>query len=147
MHSTRHPIRRTADQIAQLVQAVEQCTLAPSEFGHHAHMTVAIWYLARLPMSEAAAAMRDTIQRFAAHHGQTQLYHETITHFWMLLLRHFLDANPQLDLADLTYRALAELGSMQPVFRHYTRERLFSEQARREWVTPDLIPLPVVADL
>jgi hypothetical protein len=142
MTTDQKPIYRTVEQITQLVQAVERCALAPAEFGHHAHMTVAIWYLARLPIDEATAAMRATIQRFAAHHGHNQLYHETITVFWMQLLRHYLDANPQLSLADVTYRALVEFGSMQPVYRHYSRERVFSEQARREWVAPDLIPMP-----
>jgi len=143
MPTDQKPIYRTAQQIAQLVQAVERCALAPAEFGHHAHMTVAIWYLAHLPIDEATAAMRATIQRFATHHGHNQLYHETITMFWMRVLRHYLDAaDPQLPLADVTYRALAELGSMQPVFRHYSRERIFSDQARREWVAPDLIPMP-----
>ena len=142
MHHRQQPPRRSADQIAQLVQAVESCTLTPAEFGHHAHMTVAIWYLAHLPFEAAIASMRATIRRFATHHGHTQLYHETITMFWMLLLRHYLDTHPQLDLADATHHALVELGSMQPVYRHYSRELVFSDQARQEWVAPDLIPLP-----
>ena len=146
MHTDKKPNYRTAEQIAQLVAAVEHCTLAPAEFSHHAHMTVAIWYLARLPLDQATSAMRTTIQRFAAHHGHHQLYHETITLFWMRLLRHYLDAaGSQLPLADVTYRALVELGSTQPVFRHYSRELLFSDQARREWVAPDLLPMPASA--
>jgi hypothetical protein len=136
------PVRRTPEQIEQLVQAVESCALAPAEFDHHAHMTVALWYLAHLPATAAADAMRATIQRFAACQEQHQLYHETITLFWMRLLGHYLSmASPQEPLADTTYRAIVELGSMQPVFRHYSRERVFSEQARREWVAPDLLPL------
>lgn len=145
MRADQKPSYRTAEQITQLVEAVERCALAPAEFGHHAHITVAIWYLAHLPIDEAGSAMRATIQRFAAHHGHHQLYHETITLFWMRLLRHYLDANPHLSIADATYSALAELGSMQPVFRHYSRERLFSDQARREWVAPDLLPMPADA--
>jgi len=147
MHADRKPPYRTAAQIARLVDAVERCALAPAEFGHHAHMTVAIWYLSRLPPGEATAAMRAAIQRFAAHHGRHQLYHETITLFWMRLLRHYLGANPRLPLADVTHRALVELGSMQPVFRHYSRELLFSDQARREWIAPDLLPLPADASM
>jgi hypothetical protein len=143
MHTDQKPIYRTAEQIAQLVEAVEGCLLAPTEFGHHAHMTVAIWYLARLPIDEATTAMRATIQRFAAHHGHHQLYHETITLFWMQLLRHYLDAaGSDLPLADLAYHAIVELGSMQPAFRHYSRELLFSDRARREWVAPDLLAMP-----
>ena len=38
MHSNQQPIKRTPDQIAQLVEAVERCTLSPAEFGHHAHI-------------------------------------------------------------------------------------------------------------
>jgi hypothetical protein len=148
MHTDQKPNYRTAEQIAQLVESVERCTLTPAEFSHHAHMTVAIWYLARLPLGEAMAVMRTTIQRFAAHHGHHQLYHETITVFWMWLLRHYLDtAGPQLPLADVTYQALVELGSTQAVFRHYSRELLFSDQARREWVAPDLLPMPASSSL
>ncbi len=135
-------IRRSAEQIEQLVQAVETCTLTPAEFDHHAHMTVALWYLAHLPADAAADTMRATIQRFAACHGHQGLYHETITLFWMRLLGHYLGiASPHEPFADTTYRALVELGSMQPVFLHYSRELIFSEQARREWVAPDLLPL------
>lgn len=137
------PPRRTADQIEQLVRDLESCALAPAEFNHHAHMTVAIWYLAHMPLDPATAAMRAAIQRFAAHHGHHQLYHETITLFWMRLLDHYLhSAAPGTPLADLTERAIAELGSAQPLFRHYSRALLLSDQARREWVEPDLIPLP-----
>src|SRR5581483_10827870 len=144
MPANTKPVRRTADQIEQLVEALENCKLAPAEFDHHAHMTVALWYLSHLPPDAAAARMRVSIQRFATHHGKHQLYHETITLFWMRLLGHYLSmASPHASLADTTYRALAELGSMQPVFRHYSRECVFSEQARREWVAHDLLPLPV----
>lgn len=137
------PPRRTAEQIEQLVRDLEGCTLAPAEFNHHAHMTVAIWYLAHMPLEPATAAMRAAIKRFAAHHGHQQLYHETITRFWMRLLDHYLQsAAPGAPLADLTERAIAELGSIQPLFRHYSRALVLSEQARREWIEPDLSPLP-----
>ena len=147
MSTSQTPADCSSEQIAQLVQAVEDCTLAPAEFTHQAHMTVAIWYLARMPLAEATAAMRATIQRFAAHHGKHQLYHETITVFWMQLLHHYADsAAPQLPLADLAQRAIADLSGMQPLLRHYSRECLFSEQARRAWVAPDRLALPFIID-
>jgi hypothetical protein len=143
MIPTEHqPIYRTVDQIEQLVRAFETSTLAPGQFHHHAHMTVALWYLAHLPPAEAAERMRAGLRRLLAHHG-AQGYHETITLFWLKLLRHFLDqAGPECSVLELTNEALRSLGSMAFVFQHYSRERVFSDQARREWVEPDLAPLP-----
>ena len=106
-------------------------------------MTVALWYLSQMSLAEASARMRANIQHFAAQHHQDQLYHETITGFWMRLLRHILDsAEPNQAFEDVVYRAVSAWGSMDFFFRHYSRERAFSVQARQQWVDPDLIPLP-----
>src|SRR5262245_40422887 len=145
MPTSQSPPYRSSDQIAQLVGAFEAGTLAPNQFDHHAHMTVALWYLARMPFAEAIATMRANIRHFAARHGQSQLYHETITLFWMRLLRHVLDTTePDELLPEVVYRAIGTFGSMQPFFRHYSRERAFSAEARQGWVEPDLIPLPFI---
>ena len=61
MHTSASPLYRSSDQIVQLVQAFEAGTLAPQEFNHHAHMTVALWYLSRMPFAEATATMRTNI--------------------------------------------------------------------------------------
>ena len=137
------PTYRSIEQISQLVHAFEAGSLAPSQFNHHAHLTVALWYLTRLPFAEATATMRSNVQRFAAMHQQNQLYHETITMFWMRLLRHVLDtADPNELLPDVVYRVICRFGSMQPFFRHYSRDRAFSAEARQQWVDPDLYPMP-----
>lgn len=137
------PIYRSIEQISQLIRDFENGSLAPNQFDHHAHLTVALWYLTRLPFADATATMRSNIQYFAATHGQGQLYHETITMFWMRLLRHVLDTTePSEPFPDVVYRAICTFGSMQPFFRHYSRDRAFSPEARRQWVDPDLYPMP-----
>jgi hypothetical protein len=142
MHTSASPLYRSSDQIAQLVQAFEAGTLAPQEFNHHAHMTVALWYLSRTPFAEATATMRTNIQHFAACHQQSQLYHETITGFWMRLLHHFLECVDSSEtFPDVVFRAITTFGTMQVFFRHYSKERAFSEEARHQWVAPDLVPL------
>jgi hypothetical protein len=143
MHTSPSPIYRSNDQIAQLVRAFEAGTLAPHEFSHHAHMTVALWYLSRMPFAEATATMRTNIQHFAARYQQSQLYHETITGFWMRLLHHVLErADASEAFPDVAYRAITTFGTMQVFFRHYGKERAFSEEARQHWIDPDLVPLP-----
>jgi|SRR3954470_10671209 hypothetical protein len=143
MPTPQSPLYRSSEQITQLVRAFEAGALAPSQFDHHAHMTVALWYLSQLPFAEATVVMRTNIQHFAARHQQNQLYHETITGFWMRLLRHILDsAEPSEPFAEVVYRAIGTWGSMDTFFRHYSRERAFSTEARQHWVAPDLLPLP-----
>jgi hypothetical protein len=137
------PLYRSTEQISQLVRAFEDGSLAPNQFDHQAHLTVALWYLTHLPFADATATMRSNIQRFAATHQQSQLYHETITMFWMRLLRHVLDTTEPSELfPDIVYRAIGRFGSMQPFFRHYSRDRAFSPEAREHWVAPDLYPMP-----
>lgn len=143
MSVVQSPAYRSIEQIGQLVDAFEAGSLPPSQFNHHAHLTVALWYLAHQPFPEAATTMRRNIQQFAAAHQHSQLYHETITMFWMRLLRHVLDTKePSELLPEVVYRTLRTFGDMQPFFRHYSREQAFSPQARQGWVEPDLLPLP-----
>jgi hypothetical protein len=143
MHAELPPTYRSVEQITEMVHAFETGSLAPDQFNHHAHLTVALWYLTRLPFADATATMRSNIQRFAATHQQSQLYHETITMFWMRLLRHVLDTTePSEPFADIVYRAICRFGSMQPFFRHYSRDRAFSAEARQQWLEPDLAPMP-----
>lgn len=140
--SLKTPIYRTTDEIEQLVRAFESGTLSPAEFNHHAHMTVALWYLMKLPYSDALAQMRTNIRKFAGFYNQNQLYNETITLFWMKLCHHLLAASAPIEsVADTTYQILARWGSMQYVFKHYSKELVFSKQAKQTWVDPDLLPL------
>ena len=141
MEPTSQPTYRSLDQIEQLVRAFETCRVSPAEFDHRAHITVAIWYLSQLPTAEATDCMRDGLQRLLARHG-LHGYNETITLFWVKLLRHYLDAAaPERSLLDLTNDAISALGSMRYVFSHFSKELVFSEAARWAWVEPDLMPL------
>jgi hypothetical protein len=144
MDPTKQPLYSTVDQIEKLVRAFEACTLPPARFNHQAHMTVALWYLAHFSAAEATERMRAGLHRFLDHHGHgLSKYNETITLFWMKLLRHFLDAKgADRPLLDVTNEALASLGSMHFVFSHYSRQLVFSEAARVAWVEPDLLPIP-----
>jgi hypothetical protein len=75
-------------EVAALVEAFETATIPSSEFTHAAHIAVALSYLAEMPADQALARMREKIRAFAAHHHMENLYHETLTVFWMRLLDH-----------------------------------------------------------
>jgi len=57
-------------------------------FTHAAHIAVALSYLQSWTPAQALEHMRKRIRAFAAHHGVGNLYHETLTIFWIRLLDH-----------------------------------------------------------
>jgi hypothetical protein len=69
----------------------------------------------------------------------TQGYHETITQLYIRGVRAFLAAHPAGGLAVRVNTLLAGgTGRRDWPLRFYSRERLFSTEARRKWVEPDL---------
>lgn len=124
--------------IAELVRQFEACTLPPQAWTHAAHLSVALWYLHRLPRDEATRRIRSGIQRFNAANGKEQAYHETITLAWIEVIVGFLAARTAATpLAKLQRELLEHCGDKDFLLRFYARERLFSETARGKWLPPD----------
>jgi hypothetical protein len=137
---------RTTGEILALVRRFEDCTLPREEWTHAAHLTVALWHLLQFDWPEAVARVRARIKRYNAAHGirTTPMggYHETLTLFWLRAVRTFLEAerNEARALVHLANELTATHDKGLPL-SHYTRERLFSPEARANWVEPDLMPL------
>ncbi|HEV2913608.1 MAG TPA: hypothetical protein VGX92_10035 [Pyrinomonadaceae bacterium] len=131
-------IYESASEVEAIVRGFEACSIPPSEFKHRAHLTVALWYLKRLPSAEATASMRASLFRFINHHG-AQGYNETLTIFWLRLVRRFLDdAPPASSILELANLLTATYGDSRLVFDYYSRELLSSPEAKASWVEPDL---------
>ncbi len=130
-------------EVEAMVEGFESGSLLPSEFSHHAHMAVALSYVSRLPEEMALGKMRAGVQKFAATHGKSQLYHETLTVFWMRLLTH-LSKMYRVDLPLWTRINLIvdRWGTRLPVEAHYSPELIRSDAARSRWMPPDRLPLP-----
>jgi hypothetical protein len=70
-------------------------------------------------------------------------YHETITQASLRAARPFLDGNPGVPLFQILAALLrTELGNPNWLLEYWSRERLMSVEARRQWREPDLKPLP-----
>jgi hypothetical protein len=83
--------KMTDAEILTLVDRLERCILAKEEFHHRDHLTVAVVYLYASDLETAMDRMRASLKRFAAHHGVTGLYHETLTRFWLQQVERRLD--------------------------------------------------------
>ena len=138
-----------AAEVEALVRGFLSCTLPWSEWTHAAHLTVALWHLLHYDWEEAVERVREGIKHYNAANGvattRERGYHETITLFWMRYVRAFLEANYNegCSLASLA-NALVERADRNAPLEHYSRELLFSWEARLAWVEPDLKALPPV---
>jgi hypothetical protein len=128
------------DEMERVVRGFESCRLSPEEFTHRAHLTVALCYLRRLTVPLAAERMRASLLRFLDHHNVArEKYNETITLFWIKLLRKLLDDSVRKrPFVPAANEVIAQLNDSRLIFDYYSRERLFSEEARSGWVEPDL---------
>ena len=111
----------------------------PADTFHHAdHVRLAFEYLCRYTALEALERFSDALKRFAAAQGKAQLYHETITWAYLLLIRErvaragrvqtweeFAEHNPDL----LVWKG-GVLGTL------YRQETLDSDFARHIFVLP-----------
>jgi hypothetical protein len=125
--------------IESFVQAFEYGSLSKSEWTHSRHLVMALWYLQRHRRAEATTLIRDGIRR----HNETQEnftgYHETITLAWVAVIERFLGVRDlDLPVSVLAGELLGQCGHKDYLLRFYSRERLFSDEARTCWVPPDL---------
>ena len=133
---------RSEVEIEALVRAFEECTLPHAAWTHREHLTVALWYLRRHPRHEATQRMRAGILRFNGRHGRLAGYHETITLAWIALIACFLaERDEGQSIAALTNDLIKACGEKDYLLRHYSKEVLLSDPARRGWVPPDRLPL------
>ena len=125
------------DAIKEVIRKFEDCAYAPAEFTHARHLTVGCWYLCTMPANEALNRMRTHLQNFSAHHGKHG-YHETITRFWIKLLDEALRQQHEEAPVLSRINAVVALYPKEVLFDYYTRDRVMSDRAKREWVEPDL---------
>ncbi|MGA9040969.1 MAG: hypothetical protein WB421_10575 [Terriglobales bacterium] len=121
------------DFIAQF----EQGTLEPFHHADHVHMAFA--YLERYPVLEAMDRFCCALKRFAAARGKPQLYHETITWTYMLLVRERMArAGKRQSWPEFSEKNDDLLHWKDNILhRYYRDETLASNLARAVFVFPD----------
>ena len=133
---------KTESEIEAVVRGFESCSTGKSEFTHLRHLAVTVWYLRGSSLEQATEKMRASLFRFIDHYGIEGKYHETLTVFWMRVVQKRLDElDPALSLLETTNAVVEAFGNARLVFEYYSEELLWSTEARRTSVQPDLKPL------
>ncbi len=130
------------DEVRVLVRAFEEARILPSQFPHCAHIAVALSYLEAENLDKALVRMRRALLHFSREHG-VNVYHETVTHFWMKLLDHLAATHyRKLPLWRRINLIVQRWAVADPINAHYSRGLIRSRAARESWVAPDRLPLP-----
>jgi hypothetical protein len=130
------------EEVHALVRAFEEASILPSHFCHSGHIAVALTYLESEALDQALERMRGALLRFSARHG-VNVYHETVTQFWMKLLDHLAATHyRELPLWRRINLIVQRWTVADPLHAHYSRNVLQSSGARESWIEPDRLPLP-----
>ena len=135
------------DAIARIGEGLLARTLPRSDWTHEAHLAATTYLLSRRPDIDLDRELPGIIRRFNESVGgvndDTQGYHDTITRVFPHGVRLFLgEADPEAPLHELVNELLlSPMGRRNWPLRFYSAERLFSVEARRHFVPPDLAAL------
>jgi hypothetical protein len=123
-------------------------TLPRADWTHEAHLAATTYLLTRRPDVDLDRDLRRIISSYNESVGgvndDTQGYHETITRVFLHGVRLFLrEADLDEPLHELVNELLlSPMGRRDWPLRFYSAERLFSVEARRKFIAPDLAALP-----
>ena len=129
--------RQKATDVEVFVNRFEQGLVKRDEWTHEAHLKVAFHYASTI--ADPLPILRDRIR----HHNRaigtpetdTSGYHETLTVFWLQVVTNYLRWHPKDALNSFLKTEMAE--TTYPL-KFYSRDRLFSVEARHHYVEPDI---------
>ena len=126
-----------------LREQFETKALPNESFRHREHVRLTWMYLTLEPPDRVAHRLCRSLLELATSHGVAQRFHHTLTVVWIRLIESERLLRPDVPFDAFVEAAPILLNKDAPL-AYYTRERLFSDEARQRWVEPDLKPLPSV---
>jgi hypothetical protein len=130
-------------EVAAFIEQFEAQRLPKAQWTHAGHLVAGFWYVRRLGADRALAELRTGIRCHNESVGTANTdssgYHETITRLYVEAIAAYLHRMPAQSFEDALRGLLASpLSSSDWPLLFYTKARLFSAQARRQWLAPDL---------
>jgi hypothetical protein len=142
---TDHSVRLFPDDgsIRRVGEGMLACALPKAEWTHEAHLATCAWLILERPDIVPERDLPELIRRYNESVGgvnsDSEGYHETITQFSIRAVRAALARGQGGSLREqVNALLLAREGRRDWPLRHYSRELLFSKEARSGWLEPDL---------
>lgn len=128
------------NEIRDLVERFENCTVSREEWKHAEHLMVALYYVEKHGLDKAIDKMRSGIFKLLGSFGvdleKEMPYHETLTVFWMRTVFAYCLMRPDESLSQKASGLIASYDKDHPL-SFYSKELLFSEEARSRFIEPD----------
>lgn len=140
----------TDAEVTRIGEGLLARTLPRADWTHEAHLAACLYLLRERPDIDVDARISGIIRTYNESVGgvndDTQGYHETITRVFVHGVRLHLRGRTAAEPVSVAVNAVLEspIGQREWPLLFYSRERLFSVAARREFVPPDLAPLPAI---
>lgn len=136
-----------ADHPAHIIAGLRSRTLSKQEWTHGAHLVAAVALLAERGLRGAMATMPEIIRRYNEATGventDTNGYHHTITVFYLHLIDNFVAQRREMAVHEQSSALLrSDLAARDYAFKFYSKGLLFSVDARRGYIAPDINPFP-----
>jgi len=138
----------TRHEVAEFIALFESGLLPRARWTHRGHLVAGFWYLSLHAFDEALRVVRARIRR----HNEAVGTPNTDSRGWGRIssrltgIRAHRAAHEGLPFeASLAALLASPLTDSRWPLAFYASERLFSVEARRQWVEPDLKPLPTGA--
>ena len=134
--------------VARVGEGFLACDLPRAEWTHEAHLAATTYLLLRHPEIDLDQELPGLVRRYNESVGgvnsDTEGYHETITRVFLRGVRLFLgEADPTEPLHELVNELLlSAMGRRDWPLCFYSPTLLFSVEARRVFVDPDILALP-----
>lgn len=134
----------TQSKLDTFISQFQSKTLPKEQWTHEAHFVAALWYVIYEP-DAALDLMRVAIKSYNESRGgrntDTEGYHETLTALYLNTIRDFAT---QYSIVNYSPDSVAVLLQQPFIDRSfplslYSKARLFSVEARKTWVEPDLV--------
>ncbi len=132
---------KTENEILAVVRGFENGTMARENWRHAEHLTVALFYLSHHDFETSLCKMRDGIfnllKSFEVDLKKEMPYHETLTIFWLRTVADFAKSKNGASIVETCNELVVKFDKDYPL-RFYSREFLFSDEARKKFVESDL---------
>ncbi|MFN8295439.1 MAG: hypothetical protein U0T69_04550 [Chitinophagales bacterium] len=135
------------EDITTSIKKFEDESLPKEQWTHEAHLATGLYYVYTYGKEKALEKIRINIKKYNVATGgentATSGYHETITVFWIWVIDAFIQKSlSSLSVQELLIQMLqSEYIAKTLPFQFYTKDYLLSEEARKNFIEPDLKPL------
>ena len=118
----------------------KNCTFNPHSFSHEAHLRLAWIHIQHYGLEQACQNVCEQILAFDKTHDKGEKFHTTLTIASLKILFHFMNKAK----SDTFQGLLAEFPQLKNRFKklvdtHYGFDIYTSEQAKKEYLAPDLV--------